>query len=116
MPQTRLLHVDDRAEVGIELDRASIYAYEAGRVAAPDAAVLWGLARVYGVNIDDLIGTLVGYRGIERLVVPERKQDWKPSSAELKVIARLRKMSPTSRKSCIEFINFQFKRSASRRR
>src|SRR5712692_3865499 len=50
------------ARLGLHIDRRTIYAYEAGRIGAPDAGVLWGLAKVYGVSPEELAMTLVQYR------------------------------------------------------
>src|SRR5437016_4323034 len=47
------------ASLGIRVDRRSIYAYEAGRIAAPDAGLVWGLSRIYGVSAEELISGLV---------------------------------------------------------
>src|SRR5437588_12733401 len=58
------------ASLGIRVDRRSIYAYEAGRIAAPDAGVVWGLAKVYGVGADDLISLLVQARTGQKRLPP----------------------------------------------
>ena len=115
--------VSDLKVFGINLDRASIYAYEAGRVAAPDAAVVWGLARIYGVRLDELISTLVDVRATnrpgaldrtKRLAVLNRSKQLRPSSAELQVIERLRRLNSKARKACLDFIDFQLQRTASK--
>jgi transcriptional regulator with XRE-family HTH domain len=105
----------DLGELGVALDRASIYAYEAGRVAAPDAAVVWGLARIYGVKLEDLVNALVDERAISRLVSSNRPPKLRPSRAELHVLERLRQLSPTARKACLDFIDFQLRPSPPRR-
>jgi transcriptional regulator with XRE-family HTH domain len=102
-------------ELGVTLDRASIYAYEAGRVAAPDAAVVWGLAKVYGVKLDDLASALVDSRATS-IVPAHRGQELRPSQAELKVLERLRALPAGARKACLEFIDFQHHKSHKRRR
>jgi transcriptional regulator with XRE-family HTH domain len=99
------------ADFGIVLDRGSIYAYEAGRVAAPDAIVVWGLARVYRVKLEDLLNVLVDARAATRLVQSIRSREPEPSRAELDLLRRLRRLSPSARKACLDFIDFQLQRS-----
>ncbi|PYR29868.1 MAG: hypothetical protein DMF90_28910 [Acidobacteria bacterium] len=103
--------VKDLKELGIDLDRASIYAYEAGRVAAPAAAVVWGLARIYGVKLDDLVNALVDAKAIIRLTPSSRSAQRRLSRVELGVLDRLRKLTPTARKACLDFIGFQLRQS-----
>jgi transcriptional regulator with XRE-family HTH domain len=98
---------------GIHIDRASIYTYEAGRVSAPDAGVVWGLAQVYGVSVAELIGTLVSIRNggqsTERARVSPRTTAAKPNLAEDEsdLIKVWRRLSPHRRKVCREFILFE---------
>ncbi len=104
------------AGFGIALDRASIYAYENGRVGAPDAAVVWGLARIYNVKLEDLVTALLDAR---TPIIPQTRRQASLvqfTSAEMKVLERLRELKPAARKSCIDFIDFQLAASMSRGR
>jgi hypothetical protein len=48
------------AGFGLALDRSTLLKYEAGRVNAPDPAILWALGRIYQLpNLDDLLRVLV---------------------------------------------------------
>lgn len=108
--------VNELKDLGIDLDRASIYAYEAGRVAAPDARVVWGLAQIYGVKLDELVGVLVDARVTLRPPSSNQPSRLRLSRAEFQVLERLRKLTPSARKACLEFIDFQIQRSASKHR
>jgi transcriptional regulator with XRE-family HTH domain len=97
---------------GIQIERASIYAYEAGRVAAPDAGVIWGLAQVYGVGVADLIASLVSVRnGGDSLDsgsfrTPERSP-YGLGDDEHDLLQLWRRLTPQRRKVCREFIVFE---------
>jgi hypothetical protein len=41
--------------VGVRFDRSTLLRYEAGEVLTPDPLVLWGLARIYLVPLEDLL-------------------------------------------------------------
>jgi transcriptional regulator with XRE-family HTH domain len=100
------------AEIGIEVDRASIYNYEAGKVPAPDAGVIWGLAHVYSVPIADLVGDLVADRIGESFGGPTHGRPGPPenlSDSEIRLIVQWRKLTPHTRKACEEFIRFQLR-------
>jgi transcriptional regulator with XRE-family HTH domain len=92
--------------LGIALDRASIYAYESGRVAAPDAAVLWGLARIYKVNLEELISALLDPRMQVTAPLPTVISE-QASAAEIQLLIKLRRLRPATRKACVDFIDFQ---------
>src|SRR5712691_2085907 len=62
--------VNRLASFGIQANRRSIYAYEAGRIAAPDAGVVWALAKIYGIELEELISTLVVARTGQRPISP----------------------------------------------
>jgi transcriptional regulator with XRE-family HTH domain len=47
---------------GLHLDDTSLLQYERGTVAAPDPAMLWALARIYGANFLALVAALVAER------------------------------------------------------
>ena len=92
--------------LGIALDRASIYAYEGGRVAAPDAAVLWGLSRIYNVSLEELVSALLDPRTQVSAPLPTAAHE-QPSPAEIRLLSKLRRLRPAARKACIDFIDFQ---------
>lgn len=49
-----------RESYGIELDRSTLLLYEKGTIGSPDPAIIWALARYYGLaNCDELIAQLV---------------------------------------------------------
>jgi transcriptional regulator with XRE-family HTH domain len=98
---------------GIEIDPASIYTYEAGKVYAPDAGVVWGLAQVYGVSVTDLIADLVADRSEGRSLEGHKasSRDQARSSTlsdtEANVIQLWRQLPAHKRKACEEFMRFQ---------
>jgi transcriptional regulator with XRE-family HTH domain len=98
--------VKQLAEFGIVLDRASIYAYENGRVAAPDAAVVWGLARIYNVKLEDLVEALVDARA-PMTAQPQQSRRTTLSSDERRAVEGLRKLERPARKACLDFLDFQ---------
>lgn len=52
-------HIADRlADLGTPLAVTSLLQYEAGSVWSPDPCVLWGLAQLYGLPLDQIIGRL----------------------------------------------------------
>jgi transcriptional regulator with XRE-family HTH domain len=98
--------------LGIHLDRASVYAYEAGRVSAPDAGVIWGLARIYGVSVEGLITALVRSRTGRAGELP--KDDgahptggFDLSDEERELVQEWRKLTHQGRRACREFVSFQ---------
>jgi transcriptional regulator with XRE-family HTH domain len=104
--------------LGIHVVRASIYAYEAGTVAAPDAGVVWALAQVYGVPVADLIRDLVADRNGGQIVQGGKTRREAPrglSEAEIDLLDLWRRLSPQQRKTCDEFIRFQARKPSERR-
>jgi transcriptional regulator with XRE-family HTH domain len=105
--------------LGLELDRASIYMYEAGKVSAPDAGVVWGLAQVYGVSVTDLIADLVTARNGapfgDRAKVGQRAAgaDVALSEDETDLFQLWHRLSPQQKKASREFILFELSRGAS---
>lgn len=99
--------VKELRALGVELNSASIYTYEAGRVSSPAAAVIWGLAQVYGVNLEDLVRILVDPRATSRLAGPDRSTHLRLSLEERNAVNRLRQLSPAARKAVLEFLDFQ---------
>lgn len=53
--------------LGIKLTASTLYQYEGGTVEAPDPGVLWALSKVYGVDLNDLISSLVANRNDPQL-------------------------------------------------
>ena len=103
--------VEKLLELGIKVDRRTIYAYEAGRIAAPDAGVVWGLAGIYNVDTADLIARLVACR-TGRLVTTAEKDapldEWvKLSIEERKLFTQLRCLPARKRQTCLDFVAFQ---------
>ena len=100
--------------LGVEINRASIYTYEAGRVSAPDAGVVWGLSQIYCVPVADLIADLVALRkGESRPDRPKTSASGKSDAnehlteAEIEWVQQWRQLTPQARKACREFIRFQ---------
>lgn len=97
--------------LGIEIDRASVYTYEAGKVLAPDAGVVWGLAQIYGVSTDTLISELVAARRGEpsdtKLRESRELRRIGPASDETSLLELWRRLSPQQKKTCLEFLLFQ---------
>lgn len=44
---------------GIKVDSSTLYNYEGGTVFAPDPGVLWGLAKLYDVDLEEMLTLLV---------------------------------------------------------
>ena len=106
--------VNGLAALGIQIDRRTVYAYEAGRIAAPDAGVLWGLAQIYRVSADELVAALVSYRtGRPSTVLEPRSSDEmiRVTSTERDLIQDFRSLSAKDRHACGEFIKFEKWRS-----
>lgn len=107
---------------GIELDPASIYTYEAGKVYAPDAGVIWGLAQVYGVSVTDLIADLVAERSGEPLLQGRRPSAQRQprlhslSEAETNLVRLWRQLPAHKRKATEEFVKFQLRDEPATRR
>jgi transcriptional regulator with XRE-family HTH domain len=107
------------ASIGIRLDRRSIYAYEAGRIAAPDAGVVWGLAQIYGVDTDDLISALIlartGTRAQPPKCDPNLGETIVVSNRERELVMQLRKMPHKSHQACQDFVAFESQRASTKR-
>jgi transcriptional regulator with XRE-family HTH domain len=99
---------------GIQVDRRSIYAYEAGRIAAPDAGLVWGLGKVYGVAVEELISALVIARtGQKSAPLPVHQLDRETiqvTGDERELLQQIRNLPPKSLEICREFIAFQLQR------
>lgn len=97
--------------LGIRVDRRTIYAYEAGRIAAPDAGVIWGLARIYGIDVDDLIASLVSSRTGLPLANARAKGSSKErvtvSMPERDLLLQLRNLPHENRQACFDFVAFE---------
>ena len=96
-------------KLGIETDRASVYAYEAGRVSAPDAGLVWGLAHVYGVGTDELISALVAARSGQSMKPLQSNNRMQAAGFDLakderEIIMQFRKLPPRERRLCREFV------------
>jgi hypothetical protein len=95
--------------------------YEAGKVSAPDAGVVWGLAQVYGVSVADLIADLVTARNGapfgDRAKGGQRAAgaDVALSEDETDLLQLWHRLSPQQKKACREFILFELSRGASGR-
>jgi transcriptional regulator with XRE-family HTH domain len=103
------------AILGVRLDRRTLYTYEAGRVMAPDAAVVWGLAQIYRADLDGLLEALVASRNSQTVPAAiDRPGPKAPriSSEELRLLNLLRKLPPRSRGECEQFIRFHADRVA----
>ena len=102
-------------QLGIQVDRGTIYAYEAGRIAAPDAGVVWGLASVYNVSADELIQSLVeartGIVGRSQAPVDDGRTTVDLTKDEFDLIRKFRKLSARERFLCREFTEFNRNRA-----
>lgn len=59
--------------LGVAFDESSLFQYEAGTVWAPDVGVLWGLSRVYGVGLNELVALLRA----NRTKTDAEQDDWR---------------------------------------
>jgi len=104
------------ASLGIRLDRRTIYAYEAGRIAAPDAGAVWGLAKIYGVSVEELSSALVQSRTGQKpvgLQAGASGQDTvRVTIEERDLIQQLRTLPSKSREACRDFVAFETHRHA----
>jgi hypothetical protein len=106
------------AALGVRMDRRSIYAYEGGRIAAPDSGAVWGLSKIYGVNTDDLISLLVQARTGQRLTATHEgttgQESIRVSPEEREIVHQLRGLSSKARQACRDFIAFEAQRASAR--
>jgi transcriptional regulator with XRE-family HTH domain len=102
-------------QLGITVDRGTIYAYEAGRITAPDAGVVWGLANIYKISVDALIQLLVEARtGVvvrTQLRIDDGRTTVELTREEHDLLRRLRQLPARDRAMCREFIEFNRGRS-----
>jgi transcriptional regulator with XRE-family HTH domain len=104
-----LCAVDAEKQVGVKVSGTFISHVEQGKVAAPDPVLLRELARLYGVNFEDLIQLLQRSRqqpavGLESLV--------EPGGAEMVVrgedeylVTRYRGLTPSQRVMLMKFLD-----------
>lgn len=64
---------DQLTPFGLSLDRSTLLQYERGTVGSPDPVILWALAQIYGMRLDDLFSALVFDRTGQ--VVPVHEPD-----------------------------------------
>jgi hypothetical protein len=104
-----------------------LYQYEAGLVRAPDAAVLWGLARIYEVDFEALVCHLIDNRQNTKIKTADSEavpaSDIALSAQEQQIVKALRAMPKDIREECIGFIEWRrnlqsahWKRTKPRRR
>ena len=107
--------VDQLANLGVKLDRRTLYTYEAGRVTAPAAAVVWGLACIYRADVEDLLKALVVTGNATspnaKLGDVKKSKAFEATSEDFQLMEVIRKLPPTLRNECREFIRFQVERS-----
>jgi transcriptional regulator with XRE-family HTH domain len=104
--------------LGVTLDRRTLYTYEAGRVRSPDAAVVWGLARIYGADLEDLIMSLVSNRNAPTARAAEVRTS-KPRELlrdDSQLIQLFQNLPAETKAEVEEFIQFHISRSRTRRR
>jgi transcriptional regulator with XRE-family HTH domain len=105
-------------DLGLHVDRTTLYAYEAGRIVAPDAGVLWGLATLYRLPVDQLIASLVAARTGRK---PHMSSSAAPTPYELNgeeraLIGSFRALSSKDRAACRAFAAFrQFEQQRAKR-
>ena len=103
--------------LGVKLDRRTLYTYEAGRVSSPDAAVVWGLARVYRADAEELLRALVASRNAtdptSKLVHLKRQRASELTPQELQLLGLFRKLPSELRAECEAFVRFQAERPRS---
>jgi hypothetical protein len=111
--------VGQLASLNIRVDRRSIYAYEAGRIAAPDAGLIWGLSKIYGVSVEELISGLVSARTGQKpapahLNTPSH-ESIRVTAEERELVHQIRSLSPKARRACVDFIAFEAQRIGAKR-
>jgi hypothetical protein len=107
------------SELGIKLDRRTLYTYEAGRVLAPDAAVVWGLSQIYAAKVEELLVALVASRNGGKLHVPVASLEVKRgrfslSLEEKRFLKLFRQLRVKQRSDCEKFVRFQLQESKNR--
>jgi hypothetical protein len=102
------------ATLGVRLDRRTLYTLRGGRVVAPDAAVVWGLAQIYEASVNDLLVTLVASRNAESVPATIDRHQPKGSGGrtdERELLGLLRQLPARARGECEQFIRFQADRA-----
>lgn len=90
------------ARFGLALDRSTLLQYERGTVASPSPTILWGLAQIYRVPLNDLVVALL------RDVSTNRTQVWHHDEVEpeQRALAELASaMSPTERQTLVALLD-----------
>jgi transcriptional regulator with XRE-family HTH domain len=90
------------AQLGLRLDRSTLLQYERGTVESPSAVVLWGLAQIYRVPLDDLMSALL----FDVTKRPQAKRhEAEPLTPEQRIIAELSgPLSPHLRQTLVAFL------------
>lgn len=100
----------------VKLDNSTLYNYEAGTVAAPDAGVLWGLCQIYSdLEIDPLLAFLVHTRSGLPVAAPKRAATTTPpdiSDDEWQLVHTFRRLAPAGQRATLDFVTFQAGRGA----
>jgi hypothetical protein len=103
------------ADLGVKLDKRTLYTYENGRVMAPDAAVVWGLAVIYGASLNELVITLIESRNaatgvnIEPRLTQLSRSQFTLDAQEL--IGLIQQLPKELRAECDQFVRFQTQRA-----
>ena len=103
--------------LGVTLDRRTLYTYEAGRVLSPDAGVVWGLAQIYGADLEDLLKSLVSSRNSPLKIVDIRPGKLSPAETEdRRLLQLMHRLSPEAWRAVEDFVRFQLSQHPDARR
>jgi transcriptional regulator with XRE-family HTH domain len=91
------------ARFGLSLDRSTLLQYERGTVRSPDPTILWGLAQIYRVPLNDLMLALL--RDVSPKHHPMIRHEVDPLTPEQRVIAELSSaVSPKARQALVTLL------------
>jgi len=90
------------ARFGLALDRSTLLQYERGTVASPSPTILWGLAQIYRVPLNDLVLALLRDLSPKH---PAFRHEVDPLTAEQRMIAELSMaLSPKARQALVTLL------------
>jgi transcriptional regulator with XRE-family HTH domain len=91
------------ARFGLALDRSTLLQYERGTVASPSPTILWGLAQIYRVPLNDLVVALL--RDVSTNRTQLFRHEVEPFTPEQRAIAELSSaMSPKARQALVTLL------------
>jgi transcriptional regulator with XRE-family HTH domain len=92
--------------LGVTLDRRTLYSYEGGRVMSPDAGVVWGLAQIYGAELEQLSRSLVASRNSQPVATLASKTP-DVSIHNARLIQLIERLPREAKKELEEFVRFR---------